>query len=60
MYKSNLSYKLIKTHVQELLGMGVIREEAIDKRKYIVLTENGKKFISELRKMKRFLDSFVL
>ncbi|MCD6477478.1 MAG: hypothetical protein J7K87_00560 [Candidatus Aenigmarchaeota archaeon] len=60
MYKSNLSHKLMKSHIQNLTERGVIEEITTKKKKYIAITEDGKKFISELRKMKRFLDSFGL
>ncbi|MCD6398910.1 MAG: winged helix-turn-helix transcriptional regulator [Candidatus Aenigmarchaeota archaeon] len=60
MYKSNLSHKLLKSHMQDLIERGVIEETTIKKKNYIVITESGKKFISELRKMRRFLESFGL
>jgi len=60
LYKSNLSYKLLSSYMAELMRRGVIREELVKRKKVIVLTEDGKKFISELRKMKRFLESFGL
>ena len=60
LYRSNLSYKLLSSYIAELMRRGVIREELVKRKKVIVLTEDGKKFISELRKMKRFLESFGL
>jgi len=60
LYKSNLSYKLLNAYLRELIEKGMLAEEVEKKKKFIVLTENGKRFISELRKMKRFLESFGL
>jgi len=60
MYKSNLSHKLLKSHIHELIERGVIEEVTIKEKKYIIITEIGRKFMSELRKMRKFLDSFGL
>jgi len=60
MYKSNLSHKLMKAHIQELLEKKVIEEVTVKEKRFIILTENGKELINQLRKMKRFLDSFGL
>lgn len=60
MYRSNLSYNLMKTYMGELLEKGMIIEVVVKKKKFITLTESGRKLMSELRKMRRFLDSFGL
>ncbi len=57
LYKANLSHKLMKRYLRELESKGFIVE---DDDKNIILTERGIKFLSELRKMKRFIESFGL
>jgi predicted transcriptional regulator len=56
LYKANLSHKLMKGYLNELRERGFINGDS----SHIMLTETGKKFLSELRKMKRFIDSFGL
>jgi len=58
LYKANLSHKLMKSYLNELKGKGFIKENKEDKN--IILTETGTRFLSELRKMKRFIESFGL
>ena len=58
LYKANLSHKLMKGYLRELREKGFIEEDEGDKS--ITLTDTGKNFLSELRKMKRFIDSFGL
>jgi len=57
LYKANLSHKLMKRYIKELKDRGFVVEED---DKSIMLTDDGKKFLSELRKMKRFMESFGL
>jgi predicted transcriptional regulator len=64
LYKSNLSYKLLQVYMKELIEKSMISEKTAKERKSshmtIHLTETGEKFLAELRKMKRFVDSFGL
>ncbi len=55
LYKANLSHKLLKRYLDELKKKGFI-EERPDKK--VVMLENGVMFLSELRKMKRFMEMF--
>ena len=56
LYKANLSHKLMKQYLKYLEERGVIKVE----KKAILLTDDGIKFLSELRKMKKFIESFGL
>jgi predicted transcriptional regulator len=58
LYKANLSHKIMKSYLDELRNRGFIEEDENDKS--ILLTHKGREFLSELRKMKRFIDSFGL
>ena len=58
LYKANLSHRLMKRYIQELKSKGFVIENNDDKS--LMLTKNGIKFLSELRKMKRFIESFGL
>jgi len=57
LYKANLSHRLLKRYLNELKEKGFISENA---DKSITLLEKGKMFLSELRKMRRFMDMFNL
>ncbi|MCD6496619.1 MAG: hypothetical protein J7K54_05085 [Candidatus Aenigmarchaeota archaeon] len=57
LYRANLSHKLLKKYLQELEEKGFI---SFNEDKTILLLEKGKMFLSELRKMKRFMDMFNL
>jgi predicted transcriptional regulator len=58
LYKANLSHKLMKGYLKELSGKEFIVEDPADKT--IRLTDRGREFLSELRKMRRFIESFGL
>lgn len=60
MYKSNLSYKLLKNYTDDLTEKKMIEEVKVKRKKFIILTENGKELINRLRKMRKFMDSFGL
>ncbi len=57
LYKSNLSHKLLKQYLIDLKKRNAIVETD---DKLILLTEKGRKFLRELKKMKRFIESFGL
>lgn len=60
MYKANLSHGLLKSYFSELKEKGVIVENKEGDKTFISLTEDGIRLLSELRKMKRFMESFGL
>lgn len=61
MYKANLSHKLLKGYLDDLLSRELIEEVAADKgRKYIQLTERGLDFLHQFEKLREFRETFGL
>lgn len=60
LYKSNLSHDGMKRYLGELMDNGMVEEneDAKSKKKMILLTDKGFKFIEEYRKVKDFTESF--
>lgn len=58
LYKSNLSYKRMLPLVDELKDKGLILQKTDGNRKKYILTDEGRKFIAEYKRMKEFVDSF--
>lgn len=59
LYKSNLSYKMLKDYINELLEKDFIKEEG-DKKRVYSLTKKGKEYLSNYHIMTNFLDRFGL
>ena len=61
MYKSNLSHKLLKSYLEELIEKEFVKEEVTKNNyKYFFITDKGHEFLQNFRKMKEFTDSFGL
>lgn len=60
MYKSNLSHKLMKGYLEELVEKELIQEVEDRGNKYILITDKGLDFTFKFRKMKDFANSFGL
>ena len=59
MYKANLSHKLLKGYLDDLLSKELIVEVDAEKgRKYIQLTEKGLDFLQQFEKLKEFRETF--
>ena len=59
LYKSNLSHEKMKQYVEELINKKMVEEELVD-GKYYIITNKGRKYIDEFKKIKEFSDSFGL
>jgi len=59
LYKSNLSHKKMMDYIRDLIKKNMMEEELID-GKYYLITEKGRKYIAEFKKIKEFSDSFWL
>jgi predicted transcriptional regulator len=60
LYKANLSHKLLKDHLNTLIQKGFV-EVAIEKdRTLYKITEGGKKFLNEFRKIEKLAQVFGL
>ena len=60
LYKSNLSHQKMKQSLEELVTKQMVREEKSKMGVYIVITDQGLKFLQEFRRMKEFTESFGL
>jgi len=61
MYKSNLSHKLLKSYLEELIDKELVKEEITkDNYKYLVITDKGLEFTQKFRQMREFTESFGL
>lgn len=58
LYKSNLSYKRMLPLVDELIQKGMVSQQMQGNKKRYLITDEGRKFVSEYKKMKEFVDSF--
>jgi len=54
MYRANLSYKRLGQYLDELEGRGLVEK----KGEGYAVTREGRRFIEELTKLKRFLSAF--
>jgi predicted transcriptional regulator len=60
LYKSNLSHKRMVPLIDELTKRGLLEtvQDDRDSKKFYSITDEGRKFVSEFKKMKEFVDSF--
>jgi predicted transcriptional regulator len=60
MYKVNLSHKLMKSYLEELISKDIIEEKKGENNIYLVMRDKGHEFIERFKKMKEFQDTFGL
>lgn len=60
MYKVNLSHKLMKSYLEELLSKEMIQETKEQNNIYILIKPKGGEFIEKLQKLKEFQEVFGL
>ncbi len=60
MYKVNLSHKLMRSYLEELLSKEMIQETKKENNIYILIRPRGEEFIEKLQKLKEFQDVFGL
>ncbi|MFW6383680.1 MAG: winged helix-turn-helix domain-containing protein [Nanoarchaeota archaeon] len=58
LYKSNLSYKRMLPILEELEKKELIYKEVKGNKKNYLITDEGRKFVQEYKRMKEFIDSF--
>ena len=58
LYKSNLSYPKMKEYISELKEKNLIIETYHKNNRVFVITEQGNRFLAELRRIKSFTESF--
>ncbi len=60
LYKSNLSHKRMKEYIDELLLKKLISEEKEEDRSIYSITDEGRGFLANYKKLKEFTDAFGL
>jgi predicted transcriptional regulator len=60
LYKSNLSHTLMKEYIRELISKKLIMEQPEKRGKSFRITDKGRQFSREYKKMKQFQESFGL
>ena len=60
MYKANLSHKLMTSYLEELMEKELIHEIKEKSNKYLIITDEGYKFLEKFKQMKDFRESFGL
>jgi len=60
LYKSNLSHQRMKLYLEELKQKNLLVETHQKEKTFFELTDAGRKFIQDYRKMKEFTQAFGL
>jgi len=60
MYKVNLSHKLMKSCLEELMTREMVTETKENNNIYIVIKDRGVEFLQKFEKMRQFQDAFGL
>lgn len=59
-YKSNLSYIIIKEYIKELTEKGMIKYNEQDDKRFYTITPKGMQFLREFEKIKIFSEAYGL
>ncbi|MBS3090678.1 hypothetical protein J4433_02820 [Candidatus Pacearchaeota archaeon] len=60
MYKVNLSHKLMKSYLEELIAKEMISEIKEERNIYILIKPRGEEFMDKLKKLTEFQEAFGL
>ena len=60
MYRANLTHPQMKSYLEELLNKEFVKKIKKKEYEYIILTDNGLKFIEKIKEMKEFEKAFGL
>jgi predicted transcriptional regulator len=60
LYKANLSHKLLKEHLNLLIKKGFVEIVLEDNRTLYKITDEGRKFMGEFRKIEKMAQMFGL
>jgi predicted transcriptional regulator len=58
MYKANLSHEKLKKYTAELIIKELIVKHSKGRNQWFEITDKGLKFVSEIKRIKEFSDSF--
>lgn len=59
-YKSNLSYVIIKDYIKELTDNGMMKLNKLDEKSFYTITGRGLQFLKEFEKIKIFSEAYGL
>ncbi len=60
MYKANLSHKLMTLYLEELMQKQLVAEVHEKTNKFLIITDEGYKFLEKFKQMREFTESFGL
>jgi predicted transcriptional regulator len=60
MYKANLAHNQMKTYLEELIEKNFVKKIKNKNYEYVIITDNGLKFIEKIQEMKEFEKTFGL
>lgn len=60
MYKANLSHTQMNTYLDDLLDKSIVDKVKEEKYDYLIITDKGHEFITKIKEMKEFEDTFGL
>jgi len=58
MYKANLSHNQMKSYLEELVEKNLINKVMKKTNEYIIITDDGSRFVEKIRSMKEFEKTF--
>jgi predicted transcriptional regulator len=60
MYKSNLSHGQMKGYLEELVQKNLVQRSKRNDHEYIIITDEGYKFVQKIKEMRDFAEGFGL
>ena len=60
LYKSNLSHQRMKLYIEELMEKNMIKETERKEKKVYEITDEGRKFLQNVKQMRVFTEAFGL
>lgn len=60
MYKANLSHTQMNNYLDELVGKEVVKKIKKKQYDYLIITDRGHEFITKIKEMREFEDTFGL
>jgi predicted transcriptional regulator len=60
MYKANLAHQQMKSYLEELVERDFVKKINEHDYEYIIITDNGLKFVEKIKQMKEFESTFGL
>lgn len=60
MYRANLAHNQMKVYLEEMLEKNLVKKVHEHDYEYIIITDNGLKFVEKIKQMKEFERTFGL